>query len=197
MKLTFSGKTKDFTPELEEKFGKKLSKLSKFIETRGEREAHVSHRLERHLHKVQLSINFYDKALVGEGADADLETAMCDAVEKIEKQIVNIRKRWRDTHRDPAAVRSSKEQWEANGSTGAEPQPEPHAKNKVSPNGAVPKPKVFRVSNHEDRKPMTVEEAMMEAVHDREEYVIFRNVDKDCLSVLVRRPDGNFDLIES
>lgn len=195
MKLIFSGKTKDFTPELEDKFGKKLSKLSKFIETRGEREAHVSHRMERHLHKVQASINFYDHVVVGEGADADLDVAMCHAVEKIEKQIVNIRKRWRDTHRDPAAVRSSKEQWENNGSLEREAVIQPNSKRKA--NGSVPKPKVFRVTHHADRKPMTVEEAMMEAVHDREEYLVFRNADRDCLSVLVRRPDGNFDLIES
>ena len=30
-----------FTPELEDKFSAKISKLSKFIEQRGEREAHV------------------------------------------------------------------------------------------------------------------------------------------------------------
>ena len=39
MKLIVSGKTKDFTPELEEKFNARISKLGKFIERRGEREA--------------------------------------------------------------------------------------------------------------------------------------------------------------
>ena len=28
-------------------------------------------------------------------------------------------------------------------------------------------------------------------------YTVFRNSDQNCLSVLVRRGDGNFDLIES
>jgi ribosomal subunit interface protein len=193
MKLTFSGKTKEFTPEIEQKLGKKLAKLSKFLETRGEREAHVSHRLERHLHKVQVSVNFYDHMLVGEGADSDLDIALCDAVEKIEKQIVNARERWRDTHRDPAAVRSSKEQWESNG--GVAEARESDTRSKRSEGTA--KPRIFRVNYQEGRKPMTVEEAMLEALEDREEYVVFRNVDRDCLSVLVRRPDGNFDLIES
>jgi len=53
MKLIYTGKTKEFTPELEKKVGAKVAKLSKMIEQRGEREAHVTHRLERHLHKVE------------------------------------------------------------------------------------------------------------------------------------------------
>jgi len=28
-------------------------------------------------------------------------------------------------------------------------------------------------------------------------YFVYRDFDRDCVSVLVRRPDGNFDLIES
>jgi hypothetical protein len=29
------------------------------------------------------------------------------------------------------------------------------------------------------------------------EYMVYRDADRECLSVLVRRKDGNFDLIES
>ena len=68
MKLIVSGKTQEFTPELQKKFDTKLSKLSKFIEQRGEREAHLTHQVERHLHKIELSVNFYDHSLVGEGS---------------------------------------------------------------------------------------------------------------------------------
>jgi hypothetical protein len=28
-------------------------------------------------------------------------------------------------------------------------------------------------------------------------YVVYQDSDRDCVSVLVRRPDGNFDLIDS
>ena len=109
MKLIYSGKTKDFTPEIEEKVSQKLSKLSKMIERRGEREVHITHQMERHLHKIEIQVNFYDHALIGEGEDADLATALHDATEKIEKQVVKLRARWRDTHRDPKTTRSAKE----------------------------------------------------------------------------------------
>ncbi len=194
MRLIVSGKTKDFTPELEEKFTSKIAKLGKFIEQRGEREAHVSHQIERHLHKVQVIINFYDHALVGEGADADLDTALCQAIEKVEKQVVSLRSRWRDTHRDAKMVRETKEGGNGGSAVPAESEPAQGAKARV--NGRTAKPKIFRVNYEEDRKPMSLEEAMLE-MENEQDYVVFRDADRDCLSVLVRRTDGNYDLIES
>jgi putative sigma-54 modulation protein len=194
MKIIYSGKTKEFTPELEEKVAAKLTKLSKFVEQRGEREVHLTHQTERHLHKIKLTMNFYDHGLVGEGADADLPAAVNHAIEKIEKQLVELRQRWRDTHRDARGVRSSKEEWD---NTPAGPaEPETNSPGKAPLNGNGRKAKVFRVNYAEDRKPMTLEEAMLELERDGD-YVVYRDSSRDCLSVLVRRPDGNFDLIES
>lgn len=191
MKLIVSGKTRDFTPELEEKFNAKLSKLSKLIERRGEREAHLTHQVERHLHRVEVTVNFYDHALASEGVDGDLETALCQAVDKLEKQIVKLRNRWRDTQRDAKGVRSTKE----NGTTETETAPATPAKAKS--NGQPNRPKIFHVNYEEDRKPMTMQEAILEMERDGDQYVVYRDSARDCLSVLVRRPDGNFDLIES
>ena len=194
MKLTYSGKTKEFTPELEEKVGGKLSKLSKMIEQRGEREAHISHHLERHLHKIKIKVQFYDHALLGEGSDTDLEISLCQAVEKLDSQIVDLRKRWRDTQRDAKGVRSTKEAWDQAAPDGEAPVLPKHVNG--ASNGAGRKPKIFRVNYDDGRKPMTLEEALMEAENESD-YVVYRDSSKNCLSVLVKRTDGNFDLIES
>lgn len=195
MKLIYSGKTKEFTPELEDKVTSKLAKLSKFVEQRGEREIHLTHQVERHLHKIEIVMNFYDHGLVGEGTDADLPTAVNHAMEKLEKQLLKLRTRWRDTHRDPKTIRSNKESWEENVSlqetnAGAEKQA------KGTTNGTGRKPRIFRVNYDEDRKPMTLDEAMLE-MEKAVDYIVYRDSNRDCLSILVRRPDGNFDLIES
>jgi len=196
MKLIYSGRTKEFTPELEEKVVAKLSKLSKFIEQRGEREAHVTHHLERHLHKVCIEVNFYDHTLIGEGAGAELDAALSQAMEKIEIQVVKLRGRWRDTHRDPKGVRSSKENWGDSIPESKNAAAEPITV-KASANGSSgKKPRVFRVNYDDGRKPMTVEEAMIE-MEQESDYVVYRDSSKNCLSVLVRRTDGNYDLIES
>jgi putative sigma-54 modulation protein len=194
MKIIYSGKTKDFTPELEDKVSAKLNKLSKFVERRGEREVLLTHQTERHLHRIKLSMNFYDHGLVGEGADTDLPTAVNHAIEKLEKQLLEARTRWRDTHRDAKTVRSSKEDWETNTLPDEGVAAERPVRNAA--NGGARKPKVFRVDYTEGRKPMTLEEAMLELEKDGD-YVVYRDSGRNCLSVLFRRRDGNFDLIES
>jgi putative sigma-54 modulation protein len=201
MKLIVSGKTKEFTPQIQEKFSAKLAKLSKYVERRGEREAHVTHHMERHLHKVELIVNFYDHSLVGEGSNADLDIALCGAVEKLEKQASKLHAKWRDTHRDVKHVRSDKETF---GGTQAATAPKVALpvkpvkvkKSESKPRSAAPKPKLFRVNYDEDRKPMTLEEATME-MESGANYVVYRDSDRDRLSMLVRRPDGHLDLIEA
>lgn len=194
MKLIYTGKTKEFTPELEKKVTGKLAKLSKFIEQRGEREAHIVHQVERRLHKVVIEVNFYDHTLIGEGTDAELDTALCEAVEKLEIQTVKLRNRWRDTHRDAKGIRLAKEASESAFPPAEEAAPPKPAKGKS--NGAGSKPKIFRVDYEEDRKPMTLDEAILE-MESGLPYVVYRDAARNCLSVLLRRTDGNYDLIES
>ncbi len=193
MKLIYSGKTKEFTPELEEKVTAKLGKLGKLADQRGEREIHLTHQLERHLHKIEVTMNFYDHSLAGAGVDTDLPTAINHAFENVEKQLLKIRARWRDTQRDAKGVRSTKESWDE---AAASEEPPPAERAKGTANGSAGKPKIFRVNYNDGHKPMTVEEAMLE-MGTTVDYVVYRDSDRDCLSVLVRRADGHFDLIES
>lgn len=196
MKLTYSGKTKEFTPELEEKVGAKLVKLSKMIEQRGEREAHVTHHVERHLHKTEIVVQLYDHSLIGEGADADLATSLTHAIDNIEKQVVKLLNRWRDTHRDAKGVRDTKENWTPEEQALAAAKPLIASRNGANGKSANAQPKVFRVNYDDGRKPMTLEEALLE-MENGDDYVVYRDVDASCVSVLVRRPDGHYDLIKS
>jgi putative sigma-54 modulation protein len=198
MKLIFSGKTKEFTPGLQEKFSAKLAKIGKLVERRGEREAHVMHQMQRHLHKVEVVVNFHNHALIGEGSDTELDKALIGAAAKLEKQVLKLRGRWRDTHRDAKSVRDSKESWVEE--QAAPTQPAKLLKSPAAPksNGAARrvKPKIFKVNYREDRKPMTLDEAILE-IGSSVNYFVYRDSSRDCLSVLVRRADGNLDLIES
>ena len=199
MKLIVSGKTKEFTPEVQEKFSLKLAKLSKLIERRGEREAHVMHHMERHLHKVEVVMNLYDHQVAVKGSDTDLDAALIDAATKLEKQVVKMRTKWRTTHRDAKGVRTSKESWDQEPVAPVVKTAVTVKADKAKANGrakVIAKPKIFRVNYDEDSKPMTIAEAIME-MESGVSYTVFRNSEVNCLSVLVRRGDGNFDLIES
>ena len=193
MKVIYSGKTKDFTPDVEKKVELKLAKLGKMIEQRGEKSAQVLHRQERRLHKVEIRSNFYDHALLGTGEDADLMTAICEAIEKMEKQIVKLRNRWRDTHRD---VKSQRAQKESAGEIAVAEETAPPATAKKNGNRFSLNPRVFRVMRDGDAKPMTLEEAILVMRKDLD-YLVYRDLDRSSLSVLLRRRDGHFDLIEA
>ena len=193
MKVTYTGKTKDFTPQIEKKVEEKLAKLAKMIEQRGEKEAHVCHRLERHLHKVDIKTMFYDHTLLGVGEDADIMMAVCQAIEKLEKQIVKLRSRWRDTHRDPKTTRAQKESLEEIAPVEAAGVPAAAA---MPANGKSARPKVYRVDNNNGHKPMTLEEAILE-MESNADYFVYQDLDRSRLSVLLRRRDGHFDLIEA
>jgi len=187
MKVTYTGKQGVLTPSQQQKLEAKFAKLGKLLDRRGEREAHVILTTERHLTQAEIKVNFYDHPLVGIGSDVDQFTAITDAAEKLEKQVLKLQTKWRDTKRGP------KDSWEAvEPGEGAEPR---EAEAEVELDGG-PGKKVFRVANHAHRKPMTLEEALM-AMEDDRNYLIYRDAENDRLSVLLRRRDGHFDLIEA
>jgi putative sigma-54 modulation protein len=179
MKVTYRGVQRELPPKLQEKLDVKFGKLSKLLEKRGEKEAHVVVTTERHLHNAEITLQFYDHQLVGIGSDGDLFAAMSSALEKLEKQAVKQRAKWRESRRHNGAEPVSK----------SEPAP-------AAPREVSPARRVFRVNHHRQHKPMTLDEALLEMENGRE-YMVYRDADRECLSVLVRRRDGNFDLIES
>jgi putative sigma-54 modulation protein len=59
-----------------------------------------------------------------------------------------------------------------------------------------PRKKVYRVNPGDGNKPMTLEEAMLE-MEASQDYMVYRDAQTDKVTVLMRRADGHFDLIES
>jgi putative sigma-54 modulation protein len=180
MKVSYTGVQKELPAPVQKKLDAKFAKLSKLLEQRGEKEAHVVITNERHLHSVEITLNFYDHQLVGIGRDGDFFNAMSAAIEKMEKQAVKLRTKWREKHR-----RNGKPREDGAGEPVEAAREEGAARRRI-----------FRVNHHDERKPMTLEEAMIE-MENRDGYLVYRDADRECLSVLVRRKDGHFDLIES
>lgn len=206
MKITYRGIAHQLPAQLQKKVDAKFGKLSKLLEKRGEKEAHVAITTERHLHHAEITLQFYDHQLVGEGADTDLYTAMSLALDKLEKQAVNQRGKWREKARrhngtGRKLVAAELAETAPAKSTGGKAKPaeameSSRRQDRLPHPASAPAQRVFRVNHLNRRKPMTLDEAMMEMEGGRE-YMVYRDSDRECLSVLVRRRDGNFDLIES
>lgn len=175
MNVSYKGIKKELPAKLQEKLDAKFAKLSKLLEVRGEKEAHVVVTSERYLHRAEITLQFYDHQLVSVGSDSDVFTAMSAALDKMEKLAVKQREKWREKKR-------RSEPSKAEGATPA--------------SGGEKARRVFRVNNGDRRKPMTLDEALIEMEGGRD-YVVYQDSEKGGVAMLVRRRDGHFDLIES
>jgi putative sigma-54 modulation protein len=184
MNVSYRGIKKELSPKLQEHLDAKFSKISKLLEKRGEKEAHVVVTSSNRMHKAEITMQFYGHPLVGTASDGDLFTAMNGALDKLDKQAVKNVAKYRAKKRRAAPPKQS-----ANGAGAL-------AGVMASSDGGEIAQKVFRVNHHDERKPMTLEEALLEMDKDHD-YVVYRDADHACVSVLVRRRDGHFDLIES
>ncbi|MGH9657871.1 MAG: ribosome hibernation-promoting factor, HPF/YfiA family [Bryobacteraceae bacterium] len=178
MRITYTGRQVELAPAQLRKIETQCRKLGKLLDGREEAEARVILALERHLHKAEVSVHLHDHPLVGAGESPDLFTAIHAAIAKLEKQALKVRAKWRETKRMPRKAVAA-----------AEPADEPVAE----PENAR---RIFRVNHHRRRKPMTVDEAILE-MENGDDYLVYRDAGNDRLSVLFRRRDGHFDLVES
>jgi putative sigma-54 modulation protein len=176
MKIKYTGRQIELAPAQLRKLEARFAKIGKLLDGRRECEAHVVLSSERHLQQAEATVNYYGHPLVGIGSSADLFTAIHSAAEKLEKQALKARTKWRDAKRAPKAAAPEEE--------AAQPEAAPETEHQV-----------FHVSQHQKRKPMTLEEAVLE-MEKKRDYVVYRDSKTDRVSVLVRRPDGNFDLVE-
>lgn len=171
MQILYTGKPHSFSKEQIKLLDRKFEKISRLVDGRGEKELHLFFSAERRMMKAEATLNYYGHSAVGEATEADAFQALADALEKLERQVLKVREKWREAKRAPAK-------------TSPPETPEPLAG-----------PRIAR-RNGAKRKPITVDEALL-LIKPKDAYFAFRDAETEALSVLIRRPDGNFDLIES
>ena len=104
MKVTYTGRHVDLAPAQVQKVEEQFLKVGKLLDGKGrdaasEQEAHVRISMERHLHCVEVNVNFHHHTLVGHCQDADLFTAIHGAAHKLEKQAIKVTEKWTDGKR--------------------------------------------------------------------------------------------------
>jgi len=181
MKITYTGRQVELAPAQLKKIEARFAKIGKLLDRRDQKEAHVVLSQERHLHYAEVTVNYHNHQLVGIGSDADLFTAIHAAIEKLEKQSIKVRAKWRDTRRTPRKEGAAAE------ITAAPAGPDAETENTRQ---------VVRINHHDRRKPMTLDEALLE-MEKGGDYLVYRDAETGRVSVLVRRHDGRFDVIEA
>jgi putative sigma-54 modulation protein len=175
MNIIYSGKMENFDELQNKKLNTRFTKVSKMVDGRGEKELHVMFSSQRHLTKAEVTLNYYGHSAVGIASEPDGFQALTEALDKLEKQVVKVKSKWRDTKRNGTAKAAATASLER-------------------PAAVVPAPRIHRIQLASRRKPMTVDEAVLEIGKDG--YLPFRDADTGSVSVLIRRVDGHFDLVE-
>jgi putative sigma-54 modulation protein len=179
MKITYTGRQVELVPAQLKKVEAAFAKVGKLLDGKSECEAHVILSVERHMQRAEVTVSYHGRRLAVLGSNADLFTAIHAAAEKLEKQALKLRGKERETKRKKAAPAP----------LAAAAEPEPEAEAELSR-------QVFRVNHHQRRKPMTLDEAVI-AMEKGNDYLVYRDAETDGISVLLRRRDGHFDLVQA
>ena len=175
MKITLRGKNIEITEAIEEKVSEKLSKLDKYFIVSENVEAKVLVRTYPYGQKIEVTIPTEYVLLRAEVVDQDLYNAIDLVIDKLEGQIRKYKTRLN---------RKSKDNKLAFNLASIEPLEEEEEDVLVKTKTINP-------------NPMDMEEAIMQMELIGHSFFVYRDTETDAISIVYRRNDGDYGLIET
>jgi putative sigma-54 modulation protein len=175
MIIEYSGRHIDVTPALKSHAQEYLDKIGHVFDGKAIK-AHVILEVERGRHRAEVIVNWRNEVLTATSSSADMYQSLAQTIGKIEKQALKIKKKVIDkSHKAKPASSVAGD--------GGSVRPEPLRARVV-------------ISNGYEVKPVTVDEATMLLDDQEENFLVFRNAEHQRVSVIYKRRDGNYGLIE-
>ena len=188
MRVHYTGRNTYISDTQKEKLQRKFDKVHRILGRKIGSEAHVVVKRQRHLYEAEVTLNALSHTLVVSAATADGFASLLACVDKLEKQAIRNKHRLIDVRR-PERQRG-------------EPSPvlEAAIQNaaKAIDDGAPVRngPRVVH-SRSVAAKPLTLEGAIMILEDEDRDQVTYRDAENGALRVLLRRRDGNLELVEA
>lgn len=158
----------------------KIGRVAKYLHR--PMEAHVILSVLKKSHRAEVNLLANGTSLFSEEETSDLYSAIDLALDKIERQVKKLN-----------AKRKNHQSAKVNAVEGSALRLHVLAPDRVDEHGA---PEIIR-TRRIPAKPMSVEEAVMQMDLTNNEFFVFRNAANESLTVIYRRKDGNYGLIES
>jgi putative sigma-54 modulation protein len=195
MSLDITGKHINVTPAIRRFTSEKLEKLQKYLDDINRIEVILS--VEKRRHIAEITLHSRASSFAGRGETDDLYSAIGVAIEKLEHQAKRHKEKLksRGKKKGSASIRKAlvEEPLEVSPAGNGRPAPGRLRASRGSDGGESPR--IIRTGRYRV-KPMTPEEAALEVSEGTSEFLVFRDAGSDRVSVVYRRPDGNFGLIE-
>ncbi len=197
MNVDYTGRQYEITPTIRKQIEHALSKLTKILGNNFE--THVILTVEKHRSIAEISITARNHPLVGVAEAGDMAVAVNEALERIERQAVKHKARWRAIKRQPrkAWVTPEGQSEEVRLAVGASAASAvPVLVHQFPAASRAAEPHLVRSSDAVALRPLTLEEAIKEAQFRDRDVFVFRNADGKVM-VLHRTKDGKMELIEA
>jgi len=183
MEFEYTGRHVDVTPAIRAHVEEHFGKLDTLFENSTTARAHVIIDVVKNRHIAEILLHWREHTLTAKDTNADMYQALTRCVDKIEKQALKMRKKLIERRQTGVPLSSVAPEVAGDG----EPAP---------PAPAAPTAPRIIAARRYRIKPMTAEEAAMSLAEDGDQFVVFRDADNDRLSVLYKRKDGNYGLIQ-
>lgn len=184
MNFSIRGQQIDVTDALKDYVDKKLSRLEKYFDAPPTSEGFVTLSVVRGLHTVEVTIPLPGVMLRAEDRSDDMYASIDAVVDKLERQIRKHKTKLNRKFRQEGSLKTLFTDEAAAGLMTSEQTEEDHDDLEVVRN------KRFTF------KPMDVEEAILQMNMVGHNFFVFSNIDTQEVSVVYKRNDGKYGLIE-
>jgi putative sigma-54 modulation protein len=185
MNLDITGRHIEITPALKDFTEEKLRKLEKLL--RGPLDVKVVLGIEKHRHMAEIQVKSKTAVLSGTQETGDLYASIGEVVDKLERQALKHKEKIRD-HKHRKSLRSPEVAAEIDATSSSLRRAEAAEEEETAP-------RIHRSESY-SVKPLSVEDALLELESSAEEVLVFRDSTTDQVSVIYRRADGDFGLVE-
>lgn len=201
MNVEYTGRQYEVTPAIRKEVESRLTKLRKILGDKFETKVILA--VEKRRHKAEITISPRNGPLVALAQAGDMNAAINEAFEHLEKQAVKYKTRWRTQKRHNHKSASPKK-WNGNApqedvATAVGLKEESVLDVVVHKFPAVAKSTEVHLVHSDEAvalRPMTLEEAIKEAHFRDRDVFVFRDP-KGKVMVLHRTRDGKMELIEA
>lgn len=175
MRFEYTGRHIEVTPALRSHVEDHFKRI-KHLFNGDSAKAHVIIEVERGRHRSEIIVNWRRDVLTAASTQQDMYRSLAQTIAKIEKQVLKLKNKKVDkTHKAAKAAEVT--------SRAAEVPPAPSS------------PRIIAARRYAV-KPMTDDEAALRLDGDENQFLVYRDAQDQKISVIYKRKDGNYGLIQ-
>ncbi|MCY7345757.1 MAG: ribosome-associated translation inhibitor RaiA [Pyrinomonadaceae bacterium] len=175
MKFEYTGRHIEVTSALKNHVEEHFGKLSHLLDGDNVK-AHIIIEVEKNRNRAEIIVKWKREVLTANTTGADMYKSLSQTIDKIEKQALKLKTKIIDKHHKVKKVSTI--------------IPE------LDEVTAVPNAPRIMASKTYAVKPMTADEAVLTLIDEENQFLVFRNADDERVSVIYKRKDGNYGLIQ-